>query len=128
MSLRTRISSIINKFRDNGMLKSIRVELERAVQEPDVPALGRIADHNHRLEGPICCESMKSQLEYQCDQHNAVPFECPDIVIGISTSQFYEGCYYLIARNAEYTIDFCPWCGAQLPDRPPAYYDLPPMD
>lgn len=60
-----------------------------------------------------CCEIMEEQLTYHCDQHGD-GWSCPDVVIGLIRSQGYDNHYTLIARNAEYICNFCPWCGADL--------------
>ena len=71
-----------------------------------------------------CCEVMKSQLTYECDQHPAL--SCPDIVVTRSDTFPFGGAgssivdvevsprYTLWGRNAEYLCKFCPWCGTDL--------------
>lgn len=74
------------------------------------------------LEDPFgyCCETMKSQLTYECDQHPDLT--CPDIIINRSITFRPIGLveyevpprYILMGRNAYYVCSFCPWCGADL--------------
>lgn len=51
---------------------------------------------------------MKNQLKNSCAQHGDY---CPDKVL-----MYSEGIgYLLIANNAEYSIQYCPWCGKAVP-------------
>lgn len=67
-----------------------------------------------------CCEAMKQQLTYECDQHPDLT--CPDIIVTRSTTFRPIGLveytvsphYTLRGRNADYRCEFCPWCGADL--------------
>lgn len=78
------------------------------------------------LEDPsgYCCNAMKEQLTYECDQHPDLT--CPDIIITRSET-FPLGWggnpivdvkvsphYTLRGRNADYRAEFCPWCGTDL--------------
>lgn len=62
-----------------------------------------------------CCEMMREQVEYRCpDGHD--PYECPDNLIAYN-ERFRE--YGLIIHDggrSKVNIDFCPWCGAKLPE------------
>jgi len=55
-----------------------------------------------------CCETMKAQLEHDCEQCGKGK-ACPDVLV-------FKGelGYYLEARNATYACYFCPWCGKDL--------------
>ncbi len=57
----------------------------------------------------ICCEVMDGQLNYEkhCKEHGN---ECHDVVV----RRGRESTYYLIARNATYSCNYCPWCGVKL--------------
>jgi len=57
-----------------------------------------------------CCAQMTAQLNYHCDQHGD-DWKCPDVVVAISEARYFRGDLMLIARNAEYSCDYCPWCG-----------------
>lgn len=61
-----------------------------------------------------CCDRMRHEVSKTCDQH-ADRFECPDLLIDYN-SKFDE--YGIMVHKGGTTvccIDFCPWCGAQLP-------------
>lgn len=58
--------------------------------------------------GEYCCEFMKQQLTHSCETHGS---KCPDVVIERSIFQGGEGKIHLVARNAEYSCNFCPSCG-----------------
>lgn len=78
------------------------------------------------LEDPsgCCCESMKAQFTYECDQHPGL--SCPDIIITKSDTfplvtndnsivDIKVSPYYILrGRNADYHCQFCPWCGTNL--------------
>lgn len=57
-----------------------------------------------------CCDTMKEQLTWKCEKCG--PFregeypKCGDVVVAIFGTRLI-----LIARNAEYECNFCPWCG-----------------
>lgn len=62
-----------------------------------------------------CCDSMRSQVEFSCEQH-ASAFDCPDALV-FYTPKFDE--YSLIVHDGGSSgirISFCPWCGAKLPE------------
>lgn len=63
-----------------------------------------------------CCDSMRQQLKNDCPQH---PGYCPDWVISEDSGEHFpqtKGTLLLIAPNAAYSFDFCPWCGRELPE------------
>ena len=62
----------------------------------------------------ICCSFMEEQLNHTCDVHGD-GWLCPDVLIERARFQFGEGEIILIARNAEYTCNFCPVCGTKWP-------------
>lgn len=59
-----------------------------------------------------CCDIMEDQLTHKCEQCGDGP-ACGDVVVSISNSQGSKGKLMLIARNAEYICNFCPWCGTK---------------
>ncbi|ABL98520.1 hypothetical protein Sama_0309 [Shewanella amazonensis SB2B] len=62
-----------------------------------------------------CCEQMRGQANYRCDLH-ADALECPDHLIK-SSDKFNE--YGIVIHDggtSSITIQFCPWCGARLPE------------
>jgi hypothetical protein len=56
-----------------------------------------------------CCEMMRRQLDWSCDQHSD-PFACPDALIGL----FEDGRTGIIVHDGGASmvlISHCPWCG-----------------
>lgn len=62
-----------------------------------------------------CCQSMAEMLNDHCEQHSD-PFECPDRLIFYSAKFDEYGIIIHDAGSAYSKIEFCPWCGAKLPD------------
>ena len=63
-----------------------------------------------------CCERMIQQVEHMCNHGCTDSFACPDALIHYEP-KFDE--YGIIVHDggASYvTIDFCPFCGARLPE------------
>ncbi len=61
-----------------------------------------------------CCDMMRANVEKACDQHPD-PFECTDHLVHFWPK---SGDYGLIIHDGGrscVTINFCPWCGAELP-------------
>ncbi len=54
-----------------------------------------------------CCNFMKSQIEYTCEQH---PYPCPDILI----VKYPDGHRSLQSPNASYQLNYCPSCGVSV--------------
>lgn len=69
----------------------------------------------HPVDPVPCCETMRQQLDpTKCEQHGA---KCPDNVVqrGRTLSELGEVPHlFLVAKNATYTFQFCPWCGARV--------------
>ncbi len=62
-----------------------------------------------------CCKQMKRNVEYRCDEHPS-PFDCPDNLI-IYIEKFDEfGLIIHDGGSSFLVIQFCPWCGAELPE------------
>jgi hypothetical protein len=62
-----------------------------------------------------CCEAMALAVTTECE-HHPDRFECPDALLQYS-ERFCE--YGLIIHDggtSSCAIDFCPWCGARLPE------------
>ena len=62
-----------------------------------------------------CCEQMRSQLGWSCTEHPS-SFDCPDCLVTY-IEKFDE--YGLIIHDGGWSfleINFCPWCGAKLPE------------
>lgn len=58
---------------------------------------------------------MSGQLTHECEQH-ANPYECPDVLV-VYNPKFDE--YGMPIRDDGHSvmsIQFCPWCGATLPE------------
>jgi hypothetical protein len=73
------------------------------------------------VEQQYCCEDMRRDLEHVCGQHPD-RFDCPDNLIARVRSG-----YGIIIHNggdvvAE--INFCPWCGTELPAIEPIAEEL----
>jgi len=66
-------------------------------------------EERHKLK--FCCKTLKQQILNKCSQHG---FECPDNLIqiahGIDNKPFWCG----VARNADYEVSYCPFCGSKL--------------
>lgn len=60
-----------------------------------------------------CCWFMEQQLNHTCSQCGDGA-DCPDVLVSKSKAQGGEGTVILIARNAEYACNFCPFCGTKL--------------
>lgn len=58
------------------------------------------------MKEEYCCEFMKQQLNYTCEQHGDGKL-CPDVVVSMTSN----GTLQLIARNANYFCAYCPSCG-----------------
>ena len=61
-----------------------------------------------------CCTAMKRQLDYDCEKHGS---DCPDRVVRFSKSPEPEGRWLLVAQNAEWDFEFCPWCGTRFQEK-----------
>jgi hypothetical protein len=61
-------------------------------------------------EDSVCCERMFGHMtqNMDCGQHG---YSCPDRGV----SYHSDGTYTLRAANANYSMNFCPWCAASLP-------------
>ena len=62
-----------------------------------------------------CCPVMERNVDFDCTVHRD-KFECPDALVSF-TSNFNE--YGLIIHDggsSSIAIEFCPWCGAKLPE------------
>ena len=66
-----------------------------------------------RNTGTYCCEFMRQQLEYTCEQHGAGHL-CPDVLLQRPCSPEQAAELLLVARNAKYACNFCPYCGAKV--------------
>ncbi len=64
-----------------------------------------------------CCDTMRHQVMYRCDQHPN-PFDCPDNLIMYSERSddyaliIHDGMGYSTGSLAH--IRFCPWCGTDI--------------
>ncbi|MAE93561.1 MAG: hypothetical protein CL910_02770 [Deltaproteobacteria bacterium] len=57
---------------------------------------------------------MTDSLAFSCEQHDS-PFECPDALLyRSSTGQI--GILIHDGGSSWMSIEYCPWCGAQLPE------------
>jgi len=60
-----------------------------------------------------CCESMDRALRFARTKHES-PFECPDSLVSHSSSTGRFGLIVHDGGTSSVTIEFCPWCGANL--------------
>jgi hypothetical protein len=65
--------------------------------------------------GIHCCEDMKRNVEYTCDQHPNRS-DCPDCLIEYLPRFRQYGILVHDGGSSMVTISYCPWCGAKLPD------------
>lgn len=71
-----------------------------------------------------CCDVMRSQLDYRCATHGA---DCPDTVVRYGAFPPPQGCWLLVAENAAYYFEFCPWCGKRFQEALPDEDDSPTL-
>lgn len=64
-----------------------------------------------------CCETMRQQLLWKCDQHTS-PFDCPDALVIHDNMLGYILPVHDGGKSGV-MIAFCPFCGEKLP--PPAH-------
>ncbi|MGD9869233.1 MAG: hypothetical protein AB7U38_14675 [Hyphomicrobiales bacterium] len=58
---------------------------------------------------------MRAAVEFHCEQHSS-PFECPDALVHYS-EVFDEYGIIIHDGGPSYSlIQYCPWCGAKLPE------------
>ncbi len=62
-----------------------------------------------------CCEMMEEKLNYKCPDHEDA-FECPDILIKYEAMFDEYGIIIHDGGTSVIGINFCPWCGAKLPE------------
>ncbi|MFJ8039076.1 DUF6980 family protein [Kitasatospora sp. NPDC096147] len=62
-----------------------------------------------------CCETMTFQVERRCEDH-PYRFDCPDALVEFSPKFGEYGLIFHDGGSAVSVIDFCPWCGARLPE------------
>jgi hypothetical protein len=65
-----------------------------------------------------CCDLMRTQVQHVCRSCADLAKTCPDQLVAYN-AVFHE--YGLLIHDGEQSqskvrIDFCPWCGAVLPD------------
>ena len=61
-----------------------------------------------------CCEEMKNRIEHTCDVHDS-PFDCADHIIYYSDVFDEYGIIIHDGGSSYITINYCPFCGKQLP-------------
>src|SRR5262249_42945881 len=66
-----------------------------------------------------CCEDFRYFATYKCEQH-ANPYECNDHIIVYDARRRQYGLivYDLVPTFSYVVINHCPWCGAQLYQKP----------
>ena len=62
-----------------------------------------------------CCPDLARAAAFDCDVH-ADAFECPDTLIYYSKKRKKYGIIFHDGGSSYSVINFCPWCGAQLPE------------
>lgn len=65
--------------------------------------------------GQHCCDAMRRAINHECAVHPD-PFDCPDALIAYSPKFDEYGIIVHDGGTAVSHIDFCPWCGARLPE------------
>jgi hypothetical protein len=63
-----------------------------------------------------CCNMMQDNVLYRCNQHPN-PFDCPDNLIYYDAEERKYGLIVHDGGESFLTIEYCPWCGAKLPDK-----------
>jgi hypothetical protein len=66
------------------------------------------------LSSNPCCGVMEAELERKCEEHPE-PFDCPDQIVYYSAEFTEYGIIVHDGGSSYSVIDFCPWCGNQLP-------------
>ncbi|MGM0924799.1 MAG: DUF6980 family protein [Bacillota bacterium] len=62
-----------------------------------------------------CCETMTQQVNSKCEEHSN-PFDCPDYLIYYNNKFDEYGLIIHDGGSSSLHIDYCPWCGTNLPD------------
>ena len=60
-----------------------------------------------------CCDAMRKQLAWRCDQH-AAAHDCPDALVARFGSTGEFGIYIHDGGSSYVAISHCPWCGTDL--------------
>lgn len=64
-------------------------------------------------ESSPCCEMMRSQLDWKCDQHTD-PAECPDaLIVHVGKTKKTLGLLIHDGGSSFIAINYCPWCGTE---------------
>jgi hypothetical protein len=58
----------------------------------------------------VCCAALREQLFYTCEMHG---MDCPDVVVRRTTAHPSGERFLLVAENAAWDFEFCPWCGTR---------------
>ena len=58
---------------------------------------------------------MQTQVEFACAAHPE-PEHCPDALVSYSEKFREYGLFIHDGGSSSLAINFCPWCGAKLPD------------
>jgi hypothetical protein len=93
-----------------------------AMEEPDLfikdirAFLARcdLLDKNRVSDKKYCCETMRYQLNLQCDQHPGT-LDCADILVCHSEQSDEYGIIIHDGGSSYSVIQYCPWCGTKLP-------------
>jgi hypothetical protein len=62
-----------------------------------------------------CCERMEERLKLDCSQPEDV-FECPDSLVYYADRSNEYGLIVHDGGTSYVVIEYCPWCGAKLPE------------
>jgi hypothetical protein len=62
-----------------------------------------------------CCEAMRKAVEHVCDRHPD-RFNCPDCLVHYSAKVHEYGLIIHDGGSSSIGIQYCPWCGAKLPE------------
>jgi hypothetical protein len=71
---------------------------------------GKMQEEMGGPEFAPCCEMMRDQLDWKCDQHSD-PAERPDALIGCFGKSKTLGLLIHDGGSSFVAIHYCPWCG-----------------
>lgn len=92
----------------------LRRVIERRILEDRRLPSATMAGNHARMSHEHCCKIMVVEVNRSCPDHSD-RFDCPDCLISY-TARFRE--YGIIVHDggtSNRAIEFCPWCGATLP-------------
>ncbi len=64
---------------------------------------------------PFCCDRLSEAVGYECEQHPN-RYDCPDCLVSYLPKFREFGIIIHDGGESSIRIDYCPWCGARLPE------------